>query len=231
MALTDGPKLGVIVDGAQGELHYAQLMKRWRVLDSLIQANVISAAISAPPVDPDDGDTYIVATGATGDWSGHANKLARWSAKNSAWEIIGPKAGWFVWDNNSDQFLFHNGSSWLALFSTLDLVYDVGAYVPGVPTASQVLVLLPVVRAFTLPAGLSGSVGKATVAAAAATDFDITKNGVSIGTMSFALGATSATFTFTAAVDFGPGDVMGVIAPGTPDATLADISFVFAGMR
>lgn len=109
--------------------------------------------------------------------------------------------------------------------------YDIGAYVPGVPTASQVVARIPAVRAFTLPASLTDSQGKAIVAATATTDFDIQKNGSSIGTMSFAAAATSATFTFPSAISFAAGDILAVVAPATPDATLAGVSFVFAGMR
>lgn len=110
-------------------------------------------------------------------------------------------------------------------------VYDVGAYVPGVPTASQVLVRLPAARAFTLPIGLTGSQGAAIVAATAETTFDIQKDGVSIGSMVFAAAATTATFSFASAVDFAPGDMLSVVGPGTPDATLSDVSFVFSGSR
>lgn len=109
--------------------------------------------------------------------------------------------------------------------------YDVGAYVPGVPAASQVVARMPAVRAFTLPVGLTDSQGNALVAATATTDFDIQKNGLSIGTMSFAAAATSATFTFSSAISFAAGDILAVVAPATPDATLAGVSFVFAGMR
>jgi len=93
MALTNGPNTGLVVDGDIGELHYLELMRKWRAEDLLLQCVVISR-LSTPPGSPADGDSYIVAASPTGAWVGHATHLARWSAKISAWEFIVPKEGW-----------------------------------------------------------------------------------------------------------------------------------------
>lgn len=72
-------------------------------LDLLI-TSVISHTETTPPdpedVDeelrPDYGDAYRVPSGATGDWSGHADDIAVWTTREE-WEFIAPKAGWLVW--------------------------------------------------------------------------------------------------------------------------------------
>ena len=63
MALTNGPNLGLLFNGAQGELHYNELMARWRGLDALVQPRVIDRDLLTPPGSPADGDVHICARG------------------------------------------------------------------------------------------------------------------------------------------------------------------------
>ena len=81
----------------------------------------------------------------------------------------------------------------------------------------------------TFPAGLAGSFGTAGTAATAAASFAIAKNGTAVGTMDFAAGATSATFTMATATSFAGGDVLTIIAPAAPDATLANLAWSLTG--
>ena len=109
--------------------------------------------------------------------------------------------------------------------------YDVGGTYPGVPAASAVLIRYPFPRAVVFPSGLTNSRGVAAVAATAQTDFDIQKNGASVGTMRYAAAGTTATFIMASQTSFAAGDILTVVAPGTPDATLADVGFSLAGTR
>lgn len=111
--------------------------------------------------------------------------------------------------------------------------FDVHAFHPGIPTASAKVLRVPIARAVTFPANFAGSYFTATANAAATTVFDVQKNGVSIGSVSIAAGGTTATFTTSGGTSksFAAGDVLALIAPATPDATLADPGFVFAGTR
>jgi hypothetical protein len=111
--------------------------------------------------------------------------------------------------------------------------FDATMFCPGLLTASVILVRVPVARAVSFAANFAGCVGKASANATASTAFDIQKNGASVGTMTFAAGASSATFVSAAgaAVNFAAGDVLAVIAPATPDTTLADVGLVLAGTR
>jgi hypothetical protein len=49
--------------------------------------------------------------------------------------------------------------------------------------------------------------------------------------MSFAAGATSASFTLATATSFNAGDVLTILAPASPDATLADLAWTLAGSQ
>jgi hypothetical protein len=82
----------------------------------------------------------------------------------------------------------------------------------------------------TVPAGLSGSRGTAATAATASTTFNVQKNGANVGTMVFAPSAAAATFTMTSATLFNAGDVLTVIAPAIPDATLANLAWTIMGI-
>jgi len=113
--------------------------------------------------------------------------------------------------------------------------YEVGAFYPGKPSASALLMLHVFNRNVSFPSSLTGSHGFALQAATAQTDFDILKNGVSFGTMRFAAAATTATFIAASSTTFVAGevltDVLMVVAPSTPDATLENITFLLAGTR
>ncbi len=94
MALSNGPNLGLLVHGLAGEEHYDEILAQFRGLDGLVQCAVIDRDLATPPASPADGDAYIVATGGTGAWSGHAGKIARYSSVLTAWEIYTPRSGW-----------------------------------------------------------------------------------------------------------------------------------------
>jgi hypothetical protein len=105
----------------------------------------------------------------------------------------------------------------------------VSGSLPGSPAASQIVERYIFATAVNFSAGLGGSYGMAGAAATAAATFSIAKNGTAIGTMAFAAGATSATFTMSSATTFAAGDVLTIAAPATPDATLANLAWTLAG--
>jgi hypothetical protein len=111
--------------------------------------------------------------------------------------------------------------------------FDIHSFYPAKPTASTILLRVPVARIVTFPANFAGSYFTATENATATTVFDIQKNGASIGSISIAAGTTTATFTSSggAIQTFAAGDVISIIAPATPDATLTNIGIVLSGTR
>jgi hypothetical protein len=109
--------------------------------------------------------------------------------------------------------------------------FDLATYVLGTPIANQVLLRFKAVRAFTWASALSGSQFSAGVAATASYTVTIKQNGSSIGTLVWAAAGTTPTVTFSSTVNFAAGDLIEIIAPATPDATLAQIALDFSGTR
>jgi hypothetical protein len=106
--------------------------------------------------------------------------------------------------------------------------YLLAGAVTGVPPAGVAVGLYVSALAFSLPANLSGSQAVAKTAATAQTDFTLSVNGTAQGTMRWAAGATVATF-LSSAVALAIGDRVEITAPGTADATLADVSWTLRG--
>lgn len=116
MALSTGPNLGLLVNGIKGEEHYDLLMRMWRALDSIVQPTV-KGRLSVAPGSPADGDTYIIIPTATGTWSGHDNKIGRYSSILATWEYFTPKNGWTFYDQLAGTEYRYNGTNWAAVAS------------------------------------------------------------------------------------------------------------------
>ena len=101
----------------------------------------------------------------------------------------------------------------------------------GSPAASQIVERYIFAAPVSFPAGLGGSYGTAGSAATAGASFAIAKNNAAVGTMAFAAGAASATFTMATATPFAAGDVLTIVAPATPDATLANLAWTLSGSQ
>jgi hypothetical protein len=220
------------LEDSQSQPH-APINAATRALEQYAQLIVLDQDLSSPPAAV-DGDAYIVASGGSGAWTGWDSSVAYYSG---GWLRIEPRVGMMAYVVDEDTFyLFSGGSpgSWDALSiggGGGSEPYDIGAQIAGAPTASLVMLRYKFPRAVAYPAGLTDSQGVAGTAATAQTDFDVRKNGVSVGTMRFAAAGTSATFIAASPQTYAAGDVLTVVAPASPDATLAGVSFVLAGAR
>jgi len=103
-------------------------------------------------------------------------------------------------------------------------VFLVPGTILGVPVANQILSQEVITRQAILLAGGGQSQAYANTSATAETVFNITQNGVQVGTVAFAIGSNTGTFTVASDVTFVAGDRVAVVAPNVVDATLADIS-------
>ena len=104
-------------------------------------------------------------------------------------------------------------------------------YFPNKPPNNALIGFIVMTRTVEFVSGLTGSYGESVISATASTDFDIKKNGSSIGTINWAAAATSATFTFASTTSFSAGDELKVFAPATQDSTLSGISISLKGSR
>jgi hypothetical protein len=79
--------------------------------DSLHSLSVADKDLTTPPVSPSEGGRYIVASGATGAWSGQDGKVA--SYFNAAWAFYAPAEGWFAWVADEDLLYRYTGTAWV----------------------------------------------------------------------------------------------------------------------
>ncbi|MCH2078624.1 MAG: DUF2793 domain-containing protein [Rhodobacteraceae bacterium] len=82
-----------------------------RLLDGLIQLAVLDRDLTAPPGSPADGDRYIIASGATGDWAGWDQNVALWT--DGAWMRLQPRTGWRAWVEDEGLLLVYDGAGWV----------------------------------------------------------------------------------------------------------------------
>lgn len=111
--------------------------------------------------------------------------------------------------------------------------YDFTFFFGGIPTptATSELLRIPFTRAVDFPINLPNSKGSAKVSATASTTFTFKKNGTAFATANFAIAASVATFTCAATTSFVAGDVFTCDAPGSADASLANVGFSLATTR
>ena len=81
-----------------------------RTLDAIVQLSVLDNDQSNPPATPVDGDRYIIASAASGDWSGKENQIAAF--QDNAWIYYHPSEGWLAWLANEDKLLVFDGAAW-----------------------------------------------------------------------------------------------------------------------
>lgn len=113
-----------------------------------------------------------------------------------------------------------------AIAGTLRFVLSV-ALSGGVPGSGAIVEGHTFVQARSFPVNLTGSRATARTAATAEAVFNIMKNGVTIGTCTFAAAGTTGTFVMASAQSFAAGDQFDIECPDPADATLAGIKFSF----
>ena len=91
---------------------HVTLNESLRALDGLVQVSIISRTEPDPPVSPDEGDRYLIAASATGDWSGADGNLALFA--DGGWLFFTPQTGWRCWCEAENQSLVFDGANWNA---------------------------------------------------------------------------------------------------------------------
>jgi hypothetical protein len=120
----------------------------------------------------------------------------------------------------------------LASIGGLDPTLELSVFVPGLFNSSQELIAINVVRAFSLPIHLTGSVGTLRVAPAdSGMVFTLMKNGSSIGTITFSQGGTSGTVAMASAQIFAISDVFSIFAPSAQDSAAAGLAVSLLGTK
>lgn len=108
--MTDTVNLGLpCIEGSQAQKHVTH-NEALRILDTLVQLAVLDRDLTAPPATPVEGDRFIVKSGATGAWAGHANAIAAW--QDGGWQFSTPKTGWLAYVVDEGTLIAWSGSAW-----------------------------------------------------------------------------------------------------------------------
>lgn len=109
--MTESIHLGLpYLESAQAQKHVT-VNEALARLDALVSLTVISRTLPAPPSSPTEGDRYIVASGATGEWVGEDKHIGIFL--NGGWEFATPKSGWRAWVADEDHDVVYDGLVWL----------------------------------------------------------------------------------------------------------------------
>jgi hypothetical protein len=81
-----------------------------RALDALVQLSVAGRNAAEPPAEPQEGDRYIVASPASGPWTGKNNHIAAW--QDGAWAFFEPQEGWYAWVMEERAFVVFSQAAW-----------------------------------------------------------------------------------------------------------------------
>ena len=82
-------------------------------LDAIVQLSVKDRGLTSPPGSPSDGDRYIPASGATGDWQDWDLNIA-WYV-DGVWTKLVPRGGWIAFVEDEGLVLIHDGTNWVKL--------------------------------------------------------------------------------------------------------------------
>ena len=99
-----------LLSAAQAQKHVT-VNEALAVLDCVSQLRVLDTELAAPPAGAVDGDAYLVAASATGDWFGWDGKIV--VAVNGGWRAVAPKAGWQCFNAATGTHLLFDGTEWL----------------------------------------------------------------------------------------------------------------------
>lgn len=185
----------------------------------------------------DEFPSFLDLSDTPNSYSGQATKIVRVNAGATALEFVDPT--FLALTDTPSSFTgagsklvkVNSGATALEFVAVPALPYLLSFDAPGVPTASMVVFHHVFTQAVSFVASLTDSYVKAGTAATAQTDFDLKKNGSSIGTVRFAAAGTTASYVSISASSWVAGDILTLIAPASPDATIADIWGTLVGVR
>ena len=108
MSSTARFQLPFILPGqAQKEVHHNEALTR---IDLSLHATVEEEPLALPPSAPQIGQSWIVAAGASGDWSERDQQIAGWT--EGGWRFITPRPGMTAWNRAQGVWLYWNGVGW-----------------------------------------------------------------------------------------------------------------------
>ncbi|MCG2839751.1 DUF2793 domain-containing protein [Sandaracinobacter sp. RS1-74] len=80
-------------------------------LDMLVQPVAVSATATVPPASPSEGQCWMVPANATGEWQGHGDCIACWTA--GGWRFAVAAEGWALWLLDESVVLRRGNGAWV----------------------------------------------------------------------------------------------------------------------
>lgn len=133
--------------------------------------------------------------------------------------------GIYAWNGRTSQWV---------LKDTVAFPYDVGMSIAGKPEANKTVAMVLIVRPTIIPKNFAGSKAACDVAATAAASFAIKLNGTQVGSINYAIAATTGTITAQVAntdLLLVPGDKLTITSPVTADSTLSYVAATLMGQQ
>lgn len=110
--MSSTPRLGLPFLSAGQAQKEVFVNEALQILDIVAAAAVEEPPRATPPDTPQVGDTYIVATSPSGDWTGKAQCLA--ALTSGGWRFVTPKQGLFALEKASGSYLTYREGAWEA---------------------------------------------------------------------------------------------------------------------
>jgi len=111
---------------AQKELFHNEALA---AIDIAAQASVRGVGLNTAPVEPNEGDCWVLGDAPTGEWAGHAAAIAGWTT--GGWRFIAAREGLAAWDLSSGWQVRHVAGHWSAGTLNGDAVVVAGQQVVG----------------------------------------------------------------------------------------------------
>lgn len=108
--MSETPLLGLpLLEAAQAQKHVTH-NEALLLLDGQVHLSVVTRTLASPPASLNDGDRYLIASGANGDWLGHDGAVALREA--GAWQFSVARKGWRLWLEDEQLLLVYTGTVW-----------------------------------------------------------------------------------------------------------------------
>lgn len=121
--MQDTPNLALpLIAAAQAQKHVTH-NEALLAVDALVQCAVADKDLASPPASPAAGDRYIVASGASGAWSGRSGTIAAWEDA-FGWRYHGPKPGFMAFVQDEALLYVFDGVAWIPLGSVLGAIQN-----------------------------------------------------------------------------------------------------------
>lgn len=78
------------------------------LIDALLHLSIVGRTVSIP-IDPEEGDSWLIENGADGDWANRTNEIA--VSVSGKWKYLAPRQGMRAFDL-SEGALIHFDGSW-----------------------------------------------------------------------------------------------------------------------